>query len=339
MSSTKQGKFAIGFNCDVDVLTMTNYARLAEDTGFDSFWLHENPFSRDSLSFITAAARGTSRMRLGLACLSVFTRHPVVLAMSMYTLQETSRGRAILGLGTGFPARLDLMGVNHALPIGALKETTEICRRMWKGEPVSIQGKVFQMNNVKSLVKPAESSLPIYIAGWKKQMQHLAGKTGDGYVAKGGESPQSLGRIVSGIDKAAKKNGRSVGSDIEVCAYLLTLVRSSEQEARGVARKDPFVNYMLSVQEDYLYEESGINPEKKKPIAENYFKGRLVESSAQITDEMLAAFTLCGTREQVRARIEDYRKSGLNLPILQPISMQPSDVTELISSGGSFIKS
>lgn len=329
-------KIGIGFNCDVDVRTMVNYAKTAEERGLDSFWLHENAFSRDSISFMSAVAMATSRMRLGFACLSVFTRHPVVIAMSMLTLQESSNGRANLGVGTGFPARLDLMGVKHDKSIAALREAMEICRRIWKGETVSIQGKVFQMNNVKPLLKPTEKVMPIYLAGWKKQMQVLTGKYADGYVAKGGESPKSLARIVSGIKKSAEKAGRNVGTDIEIGAYLLTIVRNNKTEALDVARKDPFVNYMLSVQEDYLYEESGINPEKKKPIAENYFKGKLSESSANVTNDILEAFTLCGSRNEVQNRIEDYRKSGLDLPILQPISMAPSDVTELISAGSSY---
>jgi 5,10-methylenetetrahydromethanopterin reductase len=329
--------FAIGFNADVDVGTITRYAIQAEEAGFDSFWLHENAFSRDAISFLNSAALSTSKMRIGVACLSVYTRHPVVLAMSMLTLQETSRGRALLGIGTGFPGRLDLMGVKHDKPIAALKETMDICRKMWNGEQVSLHGKVFALNNVKALAKG--SRVPIYIAGWKEQMQSLTGKFADGYVAKGGESPQSLGRIVSGIRTAAEARSRQVGKDVQICAYMLTMLGKSKREALEVARKDPFVNYMLSVQEDYLFEETGINPEKKKPIAENYFKGKLSESSSHVTDEMLDAFTLCGRREDVRERINDYVRSGLDLPILQPISMAPEDVRELISAAETYIRS
>jgi 5,10-methylenetetrahydromethanopterin reductase len=331
-------RFAIGFNCDVDVHTMSSYVNEAEQSGFDSFWLHENAFSRDALSYLNAFATATFRIKPGVACLSVYTRHPVVLAMSTLTLQETSQGRALLGIGTGFPARLDLMGVKHDKPIAALKETMEICRKMWNGEQVSIHGKAFALNNVKPLAKGSGKAVPIYLAGWKEQMQNLAGKYADGYVAKGGESPQSLNRIVKGIRKSADRHSRKVGTDVEICAYLLTMIRHSKSEAMNVARKDPFVNYMLSVQEDYLYQETGINPEKKKPIAENYFKGHLAESSAQITDEMLEAFTLCGTREDVKNRIEDYKRSGLDVPILQPISMAPGDVGEIISAGASYVR-
>jgi 5,10-methylenetetrahydromethanopterin reductase len=121
IAMSSEQKFGIGFNCDVDVRTMSSYAAKAEKAGFESFWLHENAFLRDALSYASSFAKDTSTIRIGLACLSVYTRHPVVLAMTAYTLQDTSHGRAVLGLGTGFPARLDLMGIRHDKPIGAIK--------------------------------------------------------------------------------------------------------------------------------------------------------------------------------------------------------------------------
>jgi 5,10-methylenetetrahydromethanopterin reductase len=329
-------KVAIGFNADLSVQEIVDYAVQAELAGFESFWLHEHSFSRDALSYLSTAAAKTRLLRLGVACLSPYTRHPVVLAMSMLTLQESSNGRAVLGLGTGFPMRLDLMSILHEKPIAALKEAIEICRKIWAGESVNYSGKVFSVKNTKSLPGKARSSIPVYIAGWKPQMLALSGKYADGYVAKGGESPQSLGRIVSEIKSAAEKNSRRM-SDIEVCAYLLTLVGRTKQEAIDRARKDPFVTYMLSVQDDYLLEETGINSELKRPIAQNYFKGNVAEASSHVKDSMIEAFTLCGTETEICERVLDYEKVGLDLPILQPISMRSDDIRNILNTGNMLI--
>ncbi len=329
-------KVAIGFNSDLPVRQIVQHAVRAEGLGFHGLWLHDHSFARDALSYLSAAAEATSKMRLGVACLSPYTRHPVVLAMSMLTLQESSHGRAILGLGTGFPMRLDLMAINHEKPIAALKEAIEICRKIWDGQRLSYQGKVFSLKNVKSIPGKAHSNIPIYIAGWKRQMLALTGKYADGYIAKGGESRQSLARIVAEIRASAQRNSRNI-TDLEIAAYMLTLVSKTKDEALRSAKKDTFVNYMLSVQDDYLYEETGIDPALKRPVAENYFKGNLSESSSHITDEMIESFTVCGTEDQVRDRIEDYAESGLNLPILQPISMQDEDIANVIKAGSAII--
>ena len=255
--------------------------------------------------------------------------------MTAATLQETSSGRIRLGIGTGFPARLDLMGITHKLPIAALKETMEICRGIWSGNAVNFSGKVFNLKNVKSLLGRVSGQLPIYIAGWKTQMLKLTAKHADGYLAKGGESSKSLAQIVSTISSFAPPRSMN---EIDIAAYLLTLVSHSKQEALAKARKDPFVAYMLSVQDDYLYEGTGINPALKKPIAENYFRGNLPGAFESIKDEMLESFTLSGTADQVSDRILEYRKAGLNLPILQPISMNSEDISAVAKAGSMLIE-
>ncbi|HKW03922.1 MAG TPA: LLM class flavin-dependent oxidoreductase [Nitrososphaerales archaeon] len=329
-------KVGAGFNVDVPVSEIVKHSAKAEQLGLESLWLHEHSFSRDALSYLNSVAGATSRLRVGVACLTPYTRHPLVLAMSMFTLQECSKGRAVLGLGTGFPMRLDLMGIKHEKPIAELKETIEICRKVWSGESVNYSGKIFSLKNVKSIPGKAVANIPIYIAGWKRQMLWLTGKYADGYVAKGGESTRSLARIVSDIAVSAERNSRKI-QDLEVAAYMLTFVSDSKSEALASARKDYFVNYMLSVQDDYLYEETGINPESKKPVAENFFKGNLAESSSHVTDEMLDAFTVCGTEDNIRDRLLEYEKSGLNLAILQPISMKYDDVTRVLNAGSKLI--
>ncbi|MDG6998360.1 MAG: LLM class flavin-dependent oxidoreductase [Nitrososphaerota archaeon] len=329
-------RLGVGFNADLPVSEIVSHGVVAEEQGYDSFWMHEHSFGRDAVSYLEAAAESTSRLRIGVACLNPYTRHPVALAMTMRTVQETSGGRAILGLGTGFPMRLDLLGLKHDRPIAALKETIDICRAIWKGDALTYSGKVYSVKNVKSLVGPTPKPIPIYIAGWKKRMLNLTGKYADGWVAKGGESIVSMKQIARDIESSATAAGRKL-SDIELCAYLLTLVEKSSEDALERARRDPFVLYMLSVQDDYLYEGTGIDPEKKKPIAGNYFKGNLPEASNYVTDEMLEAFTLVGTPDHICDRIRDFCKAGLNLPILQPMSLKPMDVKNVLDAGSMLI--
>ncbi|MGH2639843.1 MAG: LLM class flavin-dependent oxidoreductase, partial [Rhabdochlamydiaceae bacterium] len=214
-------RIAAGFNADLPVPNIIEYAKEADDLGFDSFWMHEHSFGREAVSYLGAAAEQTTKAKIGVACLSPYVRHPVLLAMTMATLQESSEGRAILGLGTGFPTRLDLMGIRHDKPIAALKETIEICRGVWSGSALTYSGKVFTVKNVKALTGKVDAKIPIYIAGWKNQMLALAGKYADGYVAKGGESTQSISQIIRKINSNAERAGRSP-QDIDAAAYLLT---------------------------------------------------------------------------------------------------------------------
>lgn len=329
-------RVSIGFNADLPVPTLVTFAKIAESKGFEGLWLHEHSFGRDAVSNVSAIAISTRRLKLGFGCLSPYVRSPVALAMTSATIQETSGGRLSLGIGTGFPARLDLMGIEHTTPISELREAIELCRQIWSGAPVTFVGKNFTMKNVKSLLGEVKPKIPIYVAGWKKQMLKLTAKYADGYLAKGGESTNSIGKIVSSISSFSVTRTLK---DIDVAAYLLALVAKSKDEAVAKAKKDPFVAYMLSVQDDYLYEGTGIDPALKKPIAENYFKGNLSGAFESIKDEMIESFTLTGTAENVCDRVLQYAKVGLNLPILQPISMKEDDVKEVINAGSILIGS
>ena len=90
-------RIGVGFNADLPVPEIIREAKLAENLGFDSLFMHEHSFGRDAFSFLNSLAGSTSAIRLGVACLTPYTRHPVVLATSMLTLQESSRGARFWG--------------------------------------------------------------------------------------------------------------------------------------------------------------------------------------------------------------------------------------------------
>ena len=88
-------------------------ARAAEDAGFDTLWVNDhliegqppNPGGSrpDVYMYLATAAAHTSRIRLGALASSIYFRNPAVLARVVVTLNEASKGRAILGVGAGHP--------------------------------------------------------------------------------------------------------------------------------------------------------------------------------------------------------------------------------------------
>src|SRR5437870_5627767 len=69
-------------------------AELADDLGYDSFWVPE-AWGYDVFSVITEMAVKTKRIKLGTAIVNVFSRSPGLLAMNAATLDEISEGRFI----------------------------------------------------------------------------------------------------------------------------------------------------------------------------------------------------------------------------------------------------
>ncbi len=62
--------------------------------------------------------------------------------------------------------RLDLMGIKHDKPIGALKDTIAICRGIWEGNALTYSGSNYAVKNVKALIgKPQEEDTYILSLG------------------------------------------------------------------------------------------------------------------------------------------------------------------------------
>ena len=53
----------------------------------------------DEVTLLGEAVRGTERMKIGTAIMSVFTRSPTVLAQTFASLDLLSGGRMVIGLG------------------------------------------------------------------------------------------------------------------------------------------------------------------------------------------------------------------------------------------------
>jgi alkanesulfonate monooxygenase SsuD/methylene tetrahydromethanopterin reductase-like flavin-dependent oxidoreductase (luciferase family) len=88
-------------------------ARAAEDAGFDTLWVNDhliegqppNPGGSrpDVYMYLATVAAHTRRIRLGALASSIYFRNPAVLARVVITLNQASKGRAILGVGAGHP--------------------------------------------------------------------------------------------------------------------------------------------------------------------------------------------------------------------------------------------
>ena len=89
----------VAFWKNYDRKAVLDYARLADELGYDSFWIPE-AWAYEAFSLLTEIATVTRRMKIGTGIVNVFSRSPGLLAMHAATLDEISEGRFILGLGT-----------------------------------------------------------------------------------------------------------------------------------------------------------------------------------------------------------------------------------------------
>ncbi len=321
-----------------EVVAWSGRARAA---GLDSVWIHDSYFERDAVTYVSAIASELGAdetpdgFRIALGAVNPYTRHPVALAMTGSALDEMAPGRIVMGLGTGLPLRLKQMGLPYDPSDAVARVSTAMdqLRTLWAGErlPSATPG----LPPIQPMFEPPHR-IPLVIAAYRREFVALAGRKADGYLARPAESIPSLAGILSRLDAAAQEAGRDPAT-IESAGYLLSLVDRTRREALNRAKREPFVIYMLSVLSDISLARAGFERELRDRVAAAWRAEDYHAAAGLIPDELLDAFMLCGTREDVAAKAMAFHaEAGLDLPLLQPVVQEDRQAMELIEAAGLY---
>lgn len=157
-------------------------ALTAERLGFDAFFRSDHylvmgdhdglPGPTDAWVTLAGLARETSTIRLGTLMTAATFRLPGPLAISVAQVDQMSRGRVELGLGTGwYEAEHAAYGIPFP-PLGErfdrLTDQLEIITGMWAtpiGGAYSHDGEYYRVVDSPGLPKPVQTPVPILIGG------------------------------------------------------------------------------------------------------------------------------------------------------------------------------
>jgi alkanesulfonate monooxygenase SsuD/methylene tetrahydromethanopterin reductase-like flavin-dependent oxidoreductase (luciferase family) len=163
---------------------LADYARRIESSGFPGIWVGDSlGRGRPTLDphvELAVLAAVTKQVELGIAVLQVPLRHPIELAHRVHSLQVVSGNRLRLGVGSGSTKDdFDLLGRDYETRFGTLRNSLEIMRRAWSGEPTDSGG-------VLSTWPGCERGPPILIGAWRSpRWITLAAKEYEGWTPSG----------------------------------------------------------------------------------------------------------------------------------------------------------
>ena len=108
-------------------------AQLADDLGYDSFWVPE-AWGYEISTLLTEMALATKRIKLGTGILNVYSRSPGLIAMTAATLDEISEGRFILGIGpSGKNVIEGFHGRKFDKPLTQVRDVIRVVRTLLAG--------------------------------------------------------------------------------------------------------------------------------------------------------------------------------------------------------------
>lgn len=312
MTSNRLG---FGFLGAPTVPEMVRLAQRAEDLGYESAWVAETRFTRDGIAPVAAIAAATRTIKVGTAIINVFTRGPVVTAISFASLDEISEGRTIMGLGPGSPLVLAPQGVAFAKPLARLREYSQVIEQLLNGQAVTFHGKTIDLEGVKLELTPVRPHIPLYLGVTGAQAMELAGEIGDGVLMNAFLPTSYTRRAVELVERGAKKAGKAL-SQVDVGGCLVVCVDADSNRAKEQVR--PLIALYLSIFPN-IARETELALEFVSKTRETFHAQGLMAAAGLITDEIINSLVVAGTPAECRARIQEYRDAGLQLPIVFPV--------------------
>lgn len=300
--------------------------KLADQLGYDSVWLGET-WGYDLVVRLTELALVTRRIKIGAGIFNVFSRSPGVIASTAATLDERSGGRFILGLGSSGANVIEHWhGVPFDRPLRRLREYVEIVNLILRREKLVYHGEVYQLERgFKLQVTPVREHIPIYIAAITPKSIRQTGAIADGVLPVYWPS-HALPALRQLLDEGAASAGRPAGS-AAIAAYITSAVVTNEAQ-RAVARqqaREPIAFYVGRMGRFYaeMLARSGYAAEVAA-IQAGWREGPKAAVAA-VSDAMLDDTALVGTPAEIRARLAEWGRLGLDEALL---SMPPGNPDE-----------
>ncbi len=271
-------------------------ARLGEARGYEAVFLPEIA-ARDTLVGLGLLAAETERLSLGTGIIPMTARAPMLTAMAAAAVQERSAGRLILGLGTGpaVPGALDRL---RAL-IGTL-------RGLLSGERVQIEREALQLSLVP------QDPVPIWISALGPRAVRLAGEVADG-VLLNWCSPERVATAVTELREGAEAAGRDP-SAVTVAVYVRAGLGMDEDEAIR-AMRTAAGEYASSPAYARQFVRMGLG-DQAAAAAAAHASGR----PDDVPEALVRAVCLLGDEAAAGERLNAYRESGADLPVVYPVA-------------------
>ncbi len=189
-------KFAIAIpqffaDGEFDPAAYRTYFARAEELGFDSAWAQENMLGAapqlSPLEAMTYAAACTERMRLGCVVFVSTLHSPVHLAKSLASLDQLSRGRIDVGVGTGGKGRqFAAFGVDPDRYVARFTEGIALMKALWTEPRITFDGEFWQLRDAPMEPKPFQKPYPpLWFGGSGPSALRRAVRLGHGFFGAG----------------------------------------------------------------------------------------------------------------------------------------------------------
>lgn len=350
-----------------------------EEQGFDALWwadhlLHWFPTSIwqpdlvpqaaagqrtphvwfDPFPVVAAAATATDRMRLGIGVTDTVRRHPASLTQTALTLDHLSRGRFMLGVGTGEAINLAPFGLSNRRPLGRLDEALAVMRLLMSTpDEVDFRGDHFTLEAASMGLRPfGPTPPPIWVAAHRPKGLDVVGRRADGWLPLA-TTPADYVAGLASVRSAASRAGRDPAS-ITPGLYVRVVLAETERAAEHAIDNSLLLRFIALTRPSESYEAHGA----RHPLGDGhrgithflptrYDRAAALELVGSIPTQVRRETVIHGTPDTVAAEVAQFVAAGarhiqiVNMtPLVDPARAGASeallgDVVAALRAGGS----
>jgi probable F420-dependent oxidoreductase len=320
-------------------------ARDTERAGFSGITFTEA--GRSAYLSVAAAALATERLEFSTGIAVAFPRSPMITAGVAWELQDASRGRFRLGLGTQVRAHITRRyGAEFDPPGPRMRDYVSALRAIFRAfqgkETLNHRGPYYELTLLNPMWSPGPIDYPapaIDIAAVGPYMLKMAGELCDGIHIHPLHSLKYLTDVVAPVvAEGAGRAGRDP-AEVELLVPVLTIVGNSEEakaKSRAICRQQVAFygstpNYAL--QFDLLGFEG-----TTQRLRERQKAGDMAGMAEVISDEILQHYTVEASWDDIADRLVERYGDRANRLIIYTAGMDYASDPSSIDRWGEVAK-
>ncbi len=302
---------------------LADLAARAEALGYDDFWVADERFFREVYGVLALAAARTTRIRLGPCVTDPYSRHPALTAMAIATLDDISRGRAVLGIGAGVSGFKEL-GVKPDRSAVAIRESVELIRRLLAGDTVTVKGEEVSFDDGRLDFTPPRANVPIYVASQREAGCRVAGRVADGAIMQGCVADPLVQFFKGAVAEGARRAGRDPRS-VELIARLNVCVSDDWKAARDAMRPTIVRSLAAQRRDFFTFRTAGLEiPDALRDavarLTYTHDTAPLMKVAPLVPDAFVDAVALTGPPAEIARNVVRLARSGIAQLMVYPMA-------------------
>ena len=272
-----------------------------EALGYDVLFTNES--KHDPFVLAALAAERTSQLEIMTYIAVAFARTPMLAAHSAHDLNELSKGRFTLGLGSQIKAHIERrfsMPWTHPAP--RMKEFIQALHAIWDcwydGKPLKFEGRFYTHSLTSPMFIPLDTQYgrpKVALGAVGPHMTKVAAEVADGLLCHSFTTPRYLREVtIPTVDRVLKANGRARDKFRLVGMPFVAVGETDELLETAVAGAKKTVSFYASTPAyKAVLDWHGLGDIQPEMLRLSKL-GRWQDMAALVSDELLNTFVVVG---------------------------------------------